>query len=204
MDLELPRISKKLPKVLQLPSGITLESLYQINNQSIWFLVWILKKEQFWSYIIREALEIPFTMKRGYLPNGQKLFLKIKKNNRLHSFHRCWHENGQLRGEIYWKDGHQDGIDHGWYENGQLQWESHWKNGKQVGIQRHWYENGQLEQEFNWKNGEADGIVKSWHQNGQLILEEHWKDGKVDGIVKWWNENGQLIREELWKDGNPI
>ena len=147
MSLQLPEISKKLPQ------GITLESLYQINNQSVWFLIWILKKERFWSDITREVLETPFTINRTYGFTGLKHYLEINKNNYNHGISYCW------------------------YRNGQLIWEEHWKDGEQDGISRAWYENGQLLSETCWKNGQKDGIERNWHDDGHLDFVDYWKDG---------------------------
>jgi len=168
--LQLREFSKKLP------GKFSLKSLYQINNQSIWFLIWILKKERFWKDLTKEVLEEPFVMKREYWLGGQIKFINTMKNYRTHGIERCWYENGQLRWEDHWKDGKQDGIQRGWHESGQLWWEEHWKDGKQDGIQRSWYENGQLRWEEYWKDGKQDGIECGWYKNGQLYWEQHWKD----------------------------
>ena len=142
-----------LPVIISKKFPCTLESLYQISEQSIWFLIWILKKERFWPGLIRETLEEPFTAKRKYWPNGHIGEFWIKKcNNTYH------------------------GIYHYWYRNGQLEWERHWKNGKLDGTQRNWYINGQLWSERHWKNGEREGIQHGWYENGQLAYEEHWND----------------------------
>jgi len=168
--LQLPEFSKKLPEFSKkLPGEITLESLYQINDQSIWFLIWILKKERFWKDLTKEVLEIPFSIIRDYWPNGQIHRITTMKNNSIHGIRRGWRESGQLWWEQHWKDGNQDGIECGWYENGQLYSEQHWKDGKQDGIQRDWFESGQLWYEGHWKDGKIDGIIeRGWHESGQL------------------------------------
>jgi len=172
MSLELLVISKKLPQ------GSTLESLYQINNQSIWFLIWILKKNRFWSDLIKEVLEQPFAVKRAYLRSGRIYFLKTHKNNEDHGFYRGWYENGQLEWERYWKNGIQDGIQHGWYSNGQRSWEYRYKDSLPNGFVRKWCENGQLYREEHLKDGKLDGIQRGWYSNGQLASEIHWKNGQ--------------------------
>ena len=148
----------------------TLESLYQISDQSIWFLIWILKKERFWKDLTREALEIPFTAIREYYwLNDQIKYIVIHKNYRNHGIYLEVYENGQLKCEDHWKDGKRNGIYNFWYKNGQLRWEHHWKDGKQNGIQRSWYENGQLRREYHLKDGKKDGIQCCWDENGQLF-----------------------------------
>ena len=119
-SLELPGIFWKLPK------GITLESLYQISEQSIWFLIWILKKNRFWSDLTRKALEEPFMVERDYSPNGQIHHLVIIKNYLGHGVYRSWYENGQISMEDHWKDGKLYGSERGWSSNGQLLWVNHY------------------------------------------------------------------------------
>jgi len=53
MTLQLPGNFSQLPN--------TLELLYQINGQSVSFLIWI--KMKFWPDLSREALKAPFTVK---------------------------------------------------------------------------------------------------------------------------------------------
>jgi len=168
--LQLPEFSKKMP------GKFSLETLYQINDQSIWFLIWILKKERFWKDLTKEVLEEPFVIKREYFLSGQIKFINTMKNYRTHGIERCWYKSGQLWYEGHWKDRKKDGNHHRWYENGQLHWEKHWKDGKQDGIYRGWHENGQLYWEQHWKDGKQARCIHRWYENGQLIWEQHWKD----------------------------
>ena len=146
MAFELSENSKEFPGIipLKLPGGITLESLYQLSNQSIWFLIWILKKNRFWSDLTREVLEAPFTVRRYYLSNRQKHFIEMTKNKQYYSIYRGWYKDGQLRWEEYWKDGNRNGIMREWYIDGKLKHESHWKDGHIKGISREWCIDGQL------------------------------------------------------------
>jgi len=134
--LQLPEFSKKLPGKFskKLPGKISLESLYQINDQSIWFLIWILKKEKFWKDLTKEVLEEPFVIKREYWLGGQIKFMYITKNNSIHGIQRGLYKSGQLGWEQHWKDGKQDGIECSWYENGKLWWEQHWKDGIKINF----------------------------------------------------------------------
>jgi len=127
--LLLPAISRDLPGNLKLPGGITLESLYQINGQSIWYLIWILKKNRFWPDLTRAVLEKPFIVKRLYWTNGQMYKIYTMKNNRLHSIYCDWHENGQLWEKSHWKDGKRHGISCEWHKDGQLKRQKHYADG---------------------------------------------------------------------------
>ena len=172
--------------VLELPQKTTLESLYQISDQSIWFLIWVLKKERLWPDLTKEVLKIPFTAKKGYyLISNQKAFFMIKKHNKYHSIECGWFENGQLMWEHPWKDGKLDGVERALYKNGQLKMEGHWKDGKQDGIYYEWYSNGQLHFELYWKNGKLDGVERVWYENGQLKMERHWVNGQLVWKKHW-------------------
>jgi len=110
-SLQLPGNSLQLPgNSLQLPRGTTLKSLYQINNQSIWFLTWILKKVRFWPDLAKVVLEEPFTVKREYWPTNRLKYIVTEKNNLKHGFLREWYKNGQLRGEYYLKNDMPHGL----------------------------------------------------------------------------------------------
>jgi len=113
-NLELPNTLDN-PKVLELPSGFSLESLYQIGDQSIWFLAWILKQERFWPDLTRKVLETPFTAERKYWSNCLIEHLIVKKNYKKHCVHRAWYMNGQPSWEQHWKNGRQHGILHRWW-----------------------------------------------------------------------------------------
>jgi len=156
MALQVPG-NLKLPNTLDnpkvLPSGFTLESFYQISDQSVWFLIWILKKNRFWSDLTREVLENPFTVERNYWSNGQIKLVTTYKNDIFHGTDRSWYRNGQLECEDYWIDDSVHGISCWWYNNGQLFEKTHWKDGKKDGIQRVWYTNGKLQLEYYWKDG---------------------------------------------------
>ena len=119
----------RLPNTLELPHGIALSSLYQTNNQSMWFLIWILKKTRFWPDLTREALEAPFTLRKSnWFPGNQIKSLKIFKNEKVHQVY-VWYINGKLCSETNWKYGKKNGSCRIWHENEQLNYEEYWKNG---------------------------------------------------------------------------
>jgi len=176
--------SLQLPGNLQLPIGVTLESLYKINPQSIWFLIWILKKVRFWPDLIKETLERPFAVKKSNPSDNYIYFFSVVKNNLKHGVHRTFFKNPQL----------------GW----QLLYESYWKNKQQHGITRTWHKNAQLKSENRFKNYIRHGIARCWYKNGQLREESHWQNGSNDGIYRSWFKNGHLRCEYLLKNGERV
>jgi len=140
---------------LKLPKNTSLKDLYLEDDQTIWFLIWILKKAMSCDrYVSEMILETPF---------------QIIKNIDEYEYQRQY-----IR-----KNGQKHGLGRGWFEIGQLLYETHWKNGKPHGLTREWHRNGQLEYEANWENGQRHGRERAWYQNGELRYEHHWKNGKV-------------------------
>ena len=87
------------------------------------------------------------------------------------------------------------------HSNGQLKFEIYYKDGKRNGKSKSWYKNGQLQSEKKWKDNEENGVGWTWHQNGQLQSEGIWKDGEIDGLYQEWDYNGQLYAKSNYKDG---
>ena len=163
--------------ILKLPKNISLQDLYMEEDQTIWFLIWILKQySPCDQYISQMILESPFQVIQTYLEWPRQY---IQKNGELHGLSRRWYQNGQLWYEYYWKNGEQHGPDRGWYQNGQLWYEENWKNGRRHGLERAWYQNGQLKYENNLKNGVRHGLHLGWYDNGKLRYEHNWENGTV-------------------------
>ena len=90
------------------------------------------------------------------------------------------------------------------HENGNKKKKIRFKDGKPNGIAITWNENGQKLRETNFKDGKDDGIVVQWHDNGQKKDEGNYKDGVMDGLWVWWHENGQKKAEGKFKKGRVI
>ena len=115
-----------------LPQGLTYEKLYQINEQNIWFLAWVLKQRRCNPDFNQQILSVPFTVIRKYRSNGQLQYLRSYQNCQLHGLYRGWYWNGQLWYKDHWKNGQKHGLYRGWYSNGQLWWERVWQHGQQI------------------------------------------------------------------------
>jgi antitoxin component YwqK of YwqJK toxin-antitoxin module len=93
----------------------------------------------------------------------------------------------------------------GYYENGNLKGEINYKNGKPEGVWKNYHENGDLKNEVNYKDGKFEGVRKSYNQqNGNLVGEENYKNGKLDGVLKLYHENGDLYMEINYKNGQVV
>ena len=138
---------------LPLLKNTSLQDLYLEEDQTIWFLIWILKKAMPCDrYISQMILESPFQV--------------IQDNNWL----------GYPRQYIL-KNGQRHGQKRGWDVSGKFRYEQNWKNGLLYGLARGWHQNGQLHYEENWKNNRKHGLHRGWYNNGQLMYKRYWKNG---------------------------
>ena len=147
---------------LKLPKNTSLQDLYLEEDQTIWFLIWILKKSSPCDqYISQMILESSFQVIQDidYIGYPRKY---IRKNGIRHGLNRMWYHHG---------------LDRMWYHNGQLRIEIHWKNGRTHGSYREWYGSGQLRFEYHCVNGILHGPEHEWYRNGQLNYEENWENG---------------------------
>ena len=96
------------------------------------------------------------------------------------------------------------GIVKSYYDNGNLGGEVNYKDGKLEGLEKRYYENGNLEVERNYKDGKKEGLYKEYYENGNLEAEVNLKDGKLEGLSKIYYENGNLEKEVNFKDGKAV
>lgn len=113
-----------------------------------------------------------------YLPNEETPF-----TGRTESFH----ENGQKKGEVTFKDGKPEGPWTGSYENGQKKGEGKMKDGKLMEAVQ-WKPNGEKCPVTNLKDG--SGVVVWYFEDGTVSRRDSWKDGKLDGISIHYYEDG--------------
>ena len=96
------------------------------------------------------------------------------------------------------------GIVKSYYYNGNLREEVNFKNGKQEGLSKAYYKNGNLKAEGNFKDGKLEGLSKFYYDNGNLKEEVNFKDGKLEGLGKEYYNNGNLESEVNYKDGKAV
>ena len=65
-----------------------------------------------------------------------------------------------------------------WYSKGQLKSEVTYKEGKQDGLTTVWYENGQKKTEGTMKEGNRDGQWEKWDEQGNITKQGTYKDGE--------------------------
>ena len=114
-------------------------------------------------------------------------------------FRRYW-ENGNLRYELYYKEGKQDGVSKSWWPNGDLKNERNYNNGILHGPLKGWWENGKVSGVRDFKNGNRHGEWTDWYENGQVWCKKTYDDGKLLS-ANYWNEDGSEGIEACHKRG---
>lgn len=65
-----------------------------------------------------------------------------------------------------------------YYKNGQVKDDLNFRDGKQNGLQEIYYENGQIGAIYKVKDGKLNGVQKEYDINGALKAEVTFKDGE--------------------------
>lgn len=86
-------------------------------------------------------------------------------------------------------------------ENGNLAGELNFKNNELDGIQKYFDNKGNLIEEKSFKTGKLDGKRTAYHQNGQVSVIENYKDGVLEGIATSYYVNGGIQCEVNFING---
>ena len=201
------------------PIKKALKSAFFIQSKMIFLL--LLLSTSLFSQEIDDYLSSEYTM-------GSALVLEpseVVKTNRGGFFYMSrvgdglikeYHDNGQLKSEITYKDGKKNGPYTWYWDNGNISDQGAYKDGKldgpikvyyytgelqiegvlkyrqKVGIVRGYYKNGQLKSEGTYRNDERNGPLKSYFENGKLRSDELFKNDVQVGPFQYYHENGQL------------
>ena len=201
------------------PIKKALKSAFFIQSKMIFLL--LLLSTSLFSQEIDDYLSSKYTM-------GSALVLEpseVVKTNRGGFFYMSrvgdglikeYHDNGQLKSEITYKDGKKNGPYTWYWDNGNISDQGAYKDGKldgpikvyyytgelqiegvlkdrqKVGIVRGYYKNGQLKSEGTYRNDERNGPLKSYFKNGKLRSDELFKNDVQVGPFQYYHENGQL------------
>ena len=201
------------------PIKKALKSAFFIQSKMIFLL--LLLSTSLFSQEIDDYLSSEYTM-------GSALVLEpseVVKTNRGGFFYMSrvgdglikeYHDNGQLKSEITYKDGEKNGPYTWYWDNGNISDQGAYKDGKldgpikvyyytgelqiegvlkyrqKVGIVRGYYKNGQLKSEGTYRNDERNGPLKSYFENGKLRSDELFKNDVQVGPFQYYHENGQL------------
>ena len=99
----------------------------------------------------------------------------------------------------------KNGLHTEYHENGQKKLEVNYKDGELDGRATWWYENGHIDAEMkNYKNNNKEGKWTEWFEDGQKKLETYYKDDKQDGEMTNWDMDGDVIGYREYKDDELV
>ena len=194
-------------------TSITISNLYQevtpMNKSKI--LVLIL------TFLFLFSSSVFGEGKKEYYDNG-KFWSKgpLKSETPYNGMGTGWHESGEKKYEVVYKNGKKDGIQSWWYKSGRKMKRVGYKNGHPEGVEMIWYESGQKQYEMHWKNGQKNGVSREWGliygelaQYGigdqspthRMEYETHYKNGKENGLRKEWSRDGRLTYKANFVNG---
>ena len=100
--------------------------------------------------------------------------------------------------------GQRDGPHKVYYKSGNLKKELFYKDGKVQGVCRIYYKDGRLHQERNYKNGVMDGHFKAYDEDGVMYFDTNYKEGKQHGKEKIYTRGGRLEYLDTYEDGRKV
>ena len=139
--------------------------------------------------------------KYGFYEDGLNEFIELYRNNKKNGKSLYWHDNGNQKGELNYKDGKLYGTQKEWHKNGKLHFINTYKDGKKNGLETNYFFDGQKQNEGKYKDGKQDGLWSGWYNNGQLHFTSTYKDGKQDGLYTEWYSHRWKHGEGNYKDG---
>ena len=114
------------------------------------------------------------------------------KNDQLNGLQKYYNEKGNLDEEKSFLNGKINGTRTAYYSNGLVSVIENYKEDKLEGIGTSYYVNGGKQCEINFTNGERDGKLSCLYPNGSIKSESHYVKGKLNGLYSTYNEVGDL------------
>ena len=115
------------------------------------------------------------------------------KNNELDGVQKYYDEKGTLIEEKSFKNGKVDQTRTAFYANGNKSVVENYADGILNGMATSYYVNGGKECEVNFTKGERDGKLSCLYANGKTKSESNYTNGKLNGSYLTYNEVGDLI-----------
>ena len=91
-----------------------------------------------------------------------------------------------------------------WHQNGQIKEQGTYQNGHRHGEWRYWYDNGQIWMQENYEMGKKNGLMMGWYKNGKKSIQQYWKNDRKNGSHLMWYSNGVKKEEGAMSDGKEV
>lgn len=125
-------------------------------------------------------------------------FTDLSQSKLFTGFFRSYYDTGDLKLEMFIKDGKPDGPYVVYFQNARINEVRSYHNGEFNGIWRSYNENGMLISQAEYLAGKKHGMWMIWDDNGIRRYEMQYTKGKKSGIWYMWDEKGKLISEKKY------
>lgn len=122
------------------------------------------------------------------------------KDDELHGFQRYFDSKGNLAEEKTFVNGKVDGLRTDFLANGLISITENFKLDVLNGLNTSYYPNGGKQCEVNFINGERDGKLICLYINGSVKSESNYTNGKLNGPFINYNEVGDIMESYTCKD----
>ncbi|MEA9411998.1 tetratricopeptide repeat protein [Flavobacterium sp. PL02] len=160
-------------------------------------------KKSFWSKYAKRNLDI-FGKQEDVvitLENGRPYLIGPQINGKSEGKYKYLNSDGNLKGEINFKNNLLDGHQKYYDDKGNLSEEKYFINGKLEGTRTTYYKNGSIDLVENYKDGLLDGICTSYYPNGGKNCEITFTGGKRNGKLICLYQNGGKKSETGYENG---
>lgn len=114
---------------------------------------------------------------------------------------KSYYENGNLKSELRYKDGHLNGECRWYFPNGKPELSINYVMDTLQGESLRWYENGFMQSRCFYKDNEYDSVFESYNVTGKLLKKEYYKKGVKHGALTQWYDSGKLFIEGNYNEG---
>ena len=103
-----------------------------------------------------------------------------------------YHENGQIRELVNYKEGKLHGLRVVINKRGKLYEQEFFNNGQYHGKQIYFHDTGKISSKQNYTNGKKNGLFINYYRNGKLQEKVSFLNDKKHGLSSWYFDNEQL------------
>ena len=145
-------------------------------------------------YLIGQQIDGKSEGKFKYLNENGNLAGELNfKNNELDGYQKYFDEKGALIEEKSFKNGKLHGTRTAYYSNGQISVVENYSDGILHGLGTSYYVNGGKQCEVNFVKGERAGKMLCLYPNGSTKSETNYTNGKLNGPYLSYNQVGDIL-----------
>jgi len=115
-----------------------------------------------------------------------------------------YHDNGQVREIIHYKNGKLDGVRISISKKGKLNEQEFFLNGQYHGLQLYFHDTAKKKIEINYVHGMKEGQFIRYYKNGKKQEEAYYTNDQKHGFAEWYFDNEQLSMQYKYSYGMII